>query len=321
MDEKTIPVVPAEIGEFDAYLGWKLKPNAIEKSSRTGYSIEYRINSKGLRDDETTYDKPDSIYRIVLLGDSRTFGYGVPIEKHFSQTLEGFFRNVEIINMGVSGYGLDQLLIYLRSEGFKYDPDMVILYVAHYGDHRHMHTQRFGKQKPRFKLVDGELILTNSPIKKPEQSILKKINGWFRDRSVAYDIFYNGIKTLLSGTQLDAEVQQDLDKKNFENESFRKELYELGEALVLQIAKETRDYGATFVLVNQIDSLHSACIRNNIYALKVFKPMSNRKFSLKDDLGHFNEAGSGVLSWEIEKFLEENNLMPLKYFENAQATY
>lgn len=45
-------------------------------SKRTGYEIEYLINSKGLRDSETTYEKPEGIFRIVLVGDSHTFGYG-----------------------------------------------------------------------------------------------------------------------------------------------------------------------------------------------------------------------------------------------------
>jgi hypothetical protein len=72
-------------------LGWSLRPFSHGTSNRTGYDIEYRINSKGLRDEETTYEKPEGSFRIVLLGDSRTFGFGVPIEKHFSTLLEGYF--------------------------------------------------------------------------------------------------------------------------------------------------------------------------------------------------------------------------------------
>ena len=73
------PAVPSVIGRRDDQLGWALIPNAVGESTRTGYKIEYRINSKGLRDAETPYDKSPGTYRIVLLGDSRTFGFGVPI--------------------------------------------------------------------------------------------------------------------------------------------------------------------------------------------------------------------------------------------------
>ena len=39
--------------------------------------FEYRINSKGFRGEETPYEKPPGVYRIVLIGDSNAFGYGV----------------------------------------------------------------------------------------------------------------------------------------------------------------------------------------------------------------------------------------------------
>src|SRR5712692_27096 len=67
------PVVPAGIGRFDERLGWALTPLSHGTSRRTGYEVDYRINSKGLRGRETTYKKPEGTFRIVLLGDSRTF--------------------------------------------------------------------------------------------------------------------------------------------------------------------------------------------------------------------------------------------------------
>ena len=144
----TEPVVPSNIGQFNEKLGWSLKPDSHGTSMRTGSKIEYRINSKGLRDDETEYKKPPVTFRIILIGDSSTFGFGVSIEKHFSTLLEGYFKNVEIINMGVSGFGIDQELIFLQLEGFRYEPDLVIAYVPHFGDHRHMHKMRWGKSIP-----------------------------------------------------------------------------------------------------------------------------------------------------------------------------
>lgn len=159
--------VPPHIGQLHPTLGWALKPGASGTSKRTGYPIHYAINSKGLRDVETTYEKPANTTRIVLLGDSRTFGFGVPIEKHFSMLIEGYFRDgkVECINMGVDGYGVDQELLFLRQEGFKYQPDFVIALVSHFGNHRHMHDMRWNMGKPRFILQeDGELKLTNSPV-------------------------------------------------------------------------------------------------------------------------------------------------------------
>jgi hypothetical protein len=306
------PAVPGGIGQFDEILGWSLKPLSRATSNRTGYKIEYHINSKGLRDDETAYEKPEGKFRIVLVGDSRTFGFGVPIEKHFSTLLEGYFKNVEAINMGVGGFGVDQELLSLRSEGFRYAPDLVLAYVAHYGEHRHMHAERFGKKKPRFLLIDGKLALTNSPVV-DSQNTLRKIDAWFERNSKAYGILYNRLVGLISQTQLSSKQQ---DEQNSKDEAFQKELHALGAAIIYAMHEDSSKQGAIFVLVTQVEALHQATLDKQILSLDVSRPLSNNKFSLPDDLGHINEAGNGVLAWEIANFLETNRLIPVKHLQD-----
>ena len=87
------PVVPTELGIYDDTLGWALRPDSEESSEATGQEVVYTINSAGQRDDEATLEKPAGTFRIVFLGDSRTFGYGVPIDKHFTRLIEGYFDN------------------------------------------------------------------------------------------------------------------------------------------------------------------------------------------------------------------------------------
>jgi len=144
-------VVPKSIGRFDETLGWALKPNSSAWPSATGEPVLYSINAKASRDAETDYE-PSGTFRTLLLGDPRTFGYG------------GYFQQVEVINLGVSVCGVDQEPLALRGEGLRYHPDIVIAYVAHFGDQRHTYSDRWGKPKPRFVLRDGELVLTNVPV-------------------------------------------------------------------------------------------------------------------------------------------------------------
>jgi len=312
--KKPESVVPKGIKQFDKMLGWSLKPLSQGISNRTGYEIEYRINSKGLRDDETSYEKSEGIFRIVLLGNSRTFGLGVPIEKHFSTLLEGYFKDVDVINMGVGGFGVDQELLYLRSEGFHYEPDLVLAYVAHYGDHRHMHTERWGRAKPRFVLIDGKLVLTNSSVannSSPPSGTLWKIRRWFVRHSKAYEILHNGFVGLIR-------QEQQQDKKNLEDEAFRNELYDLGEALIFAMHEETSMHGATFVLITHIDGLHEAALEKQILSLDVSRPLTNRKFSLPDNLEHINESGNGVLAWEIANYLQTNHLIPVEHIKGKK---
>jgi hypothetical protein len=291
----TEPVVPNNIKQFDPTLGWAYKPNS------SGISI----NSKGLRDNETDYKKPEGIFRIVLLGDSFTFGFGVPIEKHFSTILEGYFQNVEVINMGVSGFGVDQELIYLQEEGFRYEPDLVIAFVATYGDHRHMHNLRFGKAKPRFLLVEGKLTLTDTPVIASEQpwETLRTIHALSKKASKIYAILYDRLKSIIRLPQVYPKYPSD--EENSNDDEFMKTLHQLGERLVFMMHKESLKHGAKFVLVTRIPKLYEASLEQGIYVLNVSAALRNNKFKLPDNLLHINESGNGVLAWELAQFLKK----------------
>jgi hypothetical protein len=306
--------VPLNVKRFDAQLGWALQPGSTGTSSRTGYEIEYKINSKGFRDDQTSYKKLEGVYRIVLIGDSRTFGFGVPIEKHFSKILEGFFKDVEVINMGVDGYGVDQELLQLRSEGCRYEPDLVLAYVAHYGNHRHMYSKRFGKSKPHFQLVDGNLVLKNSPVPgkaTPSPSIFLDPWRWIAKHSRAYGVLKVNLTQL--GKKISPSKRRRDDKANARDPRFKDELHKLGEAIIFEMNSESSRCGAVFVLVNQIRSLHTAAVEKGILSINVAKALRNRKFALPDDLKHINESGNGVLAWEIAQFLRMNKLIPVDH--------
>jgi hypothetical protein len=317
-DKLPEPVIP-NVGQFDERLGWSKIPLAHGVSERTGYAIEYRINSKGLRDEETTYKKPEDTFRIVLVGDSYTFGFGVPIEKHFSTLLEGYFQNVEVINMGIDGFGVDQELLYLRLEGFRYEPDLVLAYVPHYAEHRHMHTTRFGKNKPRFVLVDGDLVLTNSPVvdNVPVRSagVLREIDRWFVRRSNAYQILHDGLLGWLRQAPT-VNQQRRQNSTNAADDRFIKEMYELGEALIYEMHEDSLDHEAAFVLVTHIEELREAALKREIFSLNVSKPLSNPAYSLPHNLKHINESGNGVLAWEIAKFLQTNRLIPAEHLKD-----
>jgi hypothetical protein len=94
------------------------------------------LNSKGLRDREVDYPKAAGEGRILTLGDSVTFGWGVSQGVTFSDRMEPLLEQRtgqpwEVINAGVNGYNTEQERIWLESEGLRYDPDIVILtYVA-----------------------------------------------------------------------------------------------------------------------------------------------------------------------------------------------
>ncbi len=96
------------------------------------FSAEVRINARGLRDREIGYDNPDGAFRILSLADS--FGEALQVDladtyhKQLEQKLiDELNRPVEVINAGVGGWGTDQEAIFYVAEGFRYEPDIVLL--------------------------------------------------------------------------------------------------------------------------------------------------------------------------------------------------
>ncbi|NMB75667.1 MAG: hypothetical protein GYA21_11135 [Myxococcales bacterium] len=272
-------VVPRALGRFDERLGWSLKPGAVAVSSATGCPVEYRINSRGFRGPEVEIPKPQGVFRILLLGDSRTFGYGVPLEKHFSSVLQGYFRATEVVNLGVSGYGVDQSLLALRQDGFAYQPDLVVLYLSHFGGNRHMHANRFGGGKPRFVLApDGALVLENSPVG--------------------------------SGPPADDPFAERSDDENDADPAFRQARAKLAERILAAMAEECRAHGAAFVLVSEIGEMIDWALLSDLPVLDARAPLANPAFPLSAALGHLNEAGNGALGLWLSEFLKQERLIP-----------
>ncbi len=115
----------------DPVMGWKPAPNQCAVDNRMEHQGLVRTNSKGLCDGEHAYDPAPGVFRIVILGDSFMQGASVDPEEAVPALLEQQFagRRVEVINLGVKGYSTVQELLYLKEEGVKYRPDLVLAVV------------------------------------------------------------------------------------------------------------------------------------------------------------------------------------------------
>ena len=94
------------------------------------------INSDGFRDDKDyPVEKPKDTIRIVTLGDSFTFGYGVELNETWPKQLETILNNnrknqsihYEVLNFGVMGYNAEQEYYFFKLKAMKYNPDVVII--------------------------------------------------------------------------------------------------------------------------------------------------------------------------------------------------
>ena len=87
-------------------------------------------NSHGQRDRERQWAKPPNVTRILVLGDSVTVGDGIrdlndTIPRQLEQLLAE--QQVEVLNMGVTGYCTASEVELLKTKGLKYSPDLVVV--------------------------------------------------------------------------------------------------------------------------------------------------------------------------------------------------
>ena len=93
------------------------------------------INSHGLRDREFSLEKPAGVYRILMLGDSTTFGWGVAeentvakiLERRLGQTCSPGPCRFEVLNAGVGNYGTVQEYTHYLTYDRAFHPDLVVL--------------------------------------------------------------------------------------------------------------------------------------------------------------------------------------------------
>ena len=135
--------VALRLGGYDALASWRngrdviLRPSAnpdlkyelTPGASAFAWGADIRINAHGFRGPEPR-SRVDAAGRIVVLGDSITFGHYLREETTFPRLLEGQLRAsgraTEVLNFGVGGYDVLQEVSLLASRP-EYHPTLVVL--------------------------------------------------------------------------------------------------------------------------------------------------------------------------------------------------
>ena len=112
-----------------------MRPNIkSEALNSVGVKYEIQTNKNRLRrKDPIEYKKPLNTFRILCIGDSMTFGSSVSNKETYSYYLEKILNKTtekikfEVLNAGVTGWGPIDYFLYLKNEGLKYSPDLVII--------------------------------------------------------------------------------------------------------------------------------------------------------------------------------------------------
>ena len=171
--------------EYDSLLGWSKVPGYSGRHQTPEYETLETFNSKGLRSPEYPYEKDSSQYRVLVLGDSYAEGYTVGFDSVFTRVLERQLqqkmadRAPQVVNGGTGGYSTDQELLFYRSEGRRYDPDLVVLLFCINDVWFNSQDKYWRGAKPVFRLTGKGLKLENVPVPEPHPGV----KSWLLEHS------------------------------------------------------------------------------------------------------------------------------------------
>jgi lysophospholipase L1-like esterase len=107
-----------------------MRPDAVVESAD---GVRYAINADGFRGTRAARPKPAHTLRIAVLGDSVTFGYGVNELETYPALLGARLvnavpgRDIDVLNLGVSGYNPYTEAALFAEVGAEYAPDVVLV--------------------------------------------------------------------------------------------------------------------------------------------------------------------------------------------------
>ena len=331
---KTLPKVPTQWvivpeqvwTERHPILGWYHEKNKHALLKRGDLEVEINTNSQGFRGiREYQLEKPPGTVRVVTLGDSFAFGWGVQDRETFSAKLESGYQNLEVLNLGVAGYGVDQLLLMFRTIGKSFRPDYVFITV--FPEDFWRATRAFtdaGYGKPYFQLVHRkELILKNVPVREPAKMDYRQFPDIIVygpvERTLMHSALYRYLKKKALRLARDLGwIDPDLTEE-----------WRLGEAMLRDLVREIREVGARPLLIvippgqwmtiTKPTSIQKSILRFGkrlnvdvlyVTPLLIEAVKSSRQFDfyIEGD-EHWTAKGHSLAADLLAKYLEEQNSM------------
>jgi hypothetical protein len=306
------------------------EPNRNYWHTTPEYRINIRTNSKGVRaNEEIPYEKPEGVKRIVLLGDSFGIGYGVNLEDTFSAQMRNHLEEAgikcEVINLSVSGHGTSEQLIALREEGFRYQPDLVL--IAWHGSDLADNVRANLHQ-----LKEGRLVQVND-VYLPAVEIREFLFQFALYRLLAgYSHMYScmrehtarlikytvlpAIRTMSGAGDSEKEASQDAAKRAAE---YR---VNLATALLKEIERECVSHDASLLILNvphQLDRSEFMSFfpadHEDVRGFHVFCPMelfkqnNGQKLYWEESAGHFTPLGCRIIGEGLAKVVLERHLL------------
>jgi hypothetical protein len=248
-------------------LGWRGMPNYEGLISTGEYTRLLKHNHVGMHDTDHSLAKPQNVYRILMLGDSFTWAGHVNEAETGHQILEDLLNDqnrperYEVMSAAITGWSTGQQLLYYRTEGRLYNPDLVLLmfYIGNDvignlpGEGRTLDGQNCFA--PYFALCQGQLDpqpWLYAPGLKPawgECSAAQKLLATFLGSLYHYSYLYTHLEPLFTAERPRSSQVPYYPLYIPERNEMFDDAWQVTLATIKQIHQEVKQDGAEFILV------------------------------------------------------------------------
>jgi len=302
-----------KIWQYHDTYGWVGQPNIDLPFRHPAFTINIKHNDMGQRDQHYSSQRNNK-NRILLIGDSFVWGYGVEDKQRFAEIIDDKYHDWEIINAGIAGTGTDQQLLYLQDMIAYYQPDIVMLLVIQNDFQDNMLAENHHYYKPYFTVKDEQLVLNQVPVPKPrfEQTLQRTIYG----RSYLFN-FSNALVAYL--THLASGVF------SFEVEEYRAyrhfkfiDSHPIMKALLHKMIDVSKEHNAEFIMLHgqMLDGLQLVLKevadqrQVKLHNLdRAFEGHVHEEYQISGD-AHWNAFGHELVAKDVELFLQEQAILP-----------
>jgi len=290
--------------QYDGLLGWGPIPNRhIPDAYGPGKHV--RINAQGLRSDVdvSSLASPGRL-RIVCSGDSQTYGMEVGNGETWCDHLARKRPDLETLNFGQPGYGIDQSYLRYTSDADKLEHKVHLFAFIESDLFRMTQDSLNGFPKPWLSVVDGTLVTRNVPI-----SSSRLPQYWFQRNHYMFE----PLAALTLGTKVLSSLRQNDRHLVLQD----KEKFEVLAKIVEQLDSYSKRKGVFLAFVfltdlgslkrrdsNLIAFLESELERRQVPFLDlhpVFADLPYRELQRFFDTpnGHYSEAGHAFVADQI----------------------
>lgn len=325
----------------DPLLGWVHVPSTQGRHVHLDFEVDVATNRQGFRDDPVSFERIPGQRRVLFLGDSFGFGYGVERGELLADLLEDSFPDTEFVNASVAGYGTDQQLLFFRERGYRYAPDLV-LYLFHPNDVEDNNAaRRYRYPKPQFLFdSEGKLQLTGVPV--PTLSLREKFGRFLQQRTyILYRVWNwrDPLQDAWQGWQAKADTRvatptpaanpsprtavphtrewTEIDGPTRPPKPGRNQDFRVSRALIEALHDETRHHDTRLAVVSiggapdPRELLTATLLRIGVPYLALDDTFANNKavvYKFQHD-PHWNPAGHALAADAVEQWLRDEGLL------------